>query len=63
MFDLLWLCGWSLFALLCGRDGEDSAFLASPLQFGLMMFTAGLMFGSQLAERFASGQPQQDTPR
>ncbi|MFJ8112481.1 hypothetical protein [Streptomyces sp. NPDC096132] len=108
MFDLLWLCGWSLLALplalaswrgwaprwvrlrlspagvrvrgvallvlwasgmvtpvirLSGLDDEESAFLASPAQFGLMMFAAGLMCGSQLAERFASRQPQRDTPR
>ncbi|MFI6012603.1 hypothetical protein ACIBAG_27945 [Streptomyces sp. NPDC051243] len=35
-----------------GLDSEDSTFLTFPAQFGLMMFGAGLMCGSQLGERF-----------
>lgn len=97
MFDLLWICGWSVLALPLaissirgwapqrvrrhttpwgirvrgvallvfwasgmvvplarwgGLDSEDVTFLTFPAQFGLMMFGAGLMCGSQLGERF-----------
>ncbi|WP_328360199.1 hypothetical protein OG800_24165 [Streptomyces sp. NBC_00445] len=35
-----------------GLDSQDSTFLTFPAQFGLLMFAAGLMCGSQLGERF-----------
>lgn len=35
-----------------GLDSEDGTFLTFPAQFGLMMFAAGLMCGSQLGEWF-----------
>ncbi|MFI1358083.1 hypothetical protein ACH4TV_31540 [Streptomyces sp. NPDC020898] len=35
-----------------GLDSEDSMFLTFPAQFGLMMFGAGLLCGSQLGEWF-----------
>ena len=35
-----------------GLDAEDRTFLAVPAQFGLMMFGAGLICGSELGEWF-----------
>ncbi|MFE0255786.1 hypothetical protein [Streptomyces sp. NPDC059010] len=107
MFDLLWVCGWSVLvlpfaiallrgwapervrrhatpweirvravALLVfwasglavplarwgGLDAEDTAFFAFPAQFGLMLFGAGIMCGSQLGERFRRQAMRSWTP-
>lgn len=45
-----------------GRRPEDSAYLVSSAQLGLMMFGAGLMCGSPLGERFNRQAIQSRSP-
>ncbi|WP_191971866.1 hypothetical protein [Streptomyces luteolifulvus] len=45
-----------------GLNSEDTTLFTFPAQFGLMMFGAGLMCGSQLGERFRQQAMRSWTP-